>query len=70
MTTLDKQYVKGQYAGVSLDERIQIAALKITNGEVVSFRGASADTYKKVMQLVHRIENEIEFPQCPCGECE
>lgn len=70
MTTLDKNYVRGQYAGLTLDERIVIAAKKMANGEILSFRGASADTYNKVVALSNRIKLENEFPQCPCGECD
>jgi hypothetical protein len=41
----------------------------VANGELVSFRGASADTYNKVMALANRIKQDAEFPQCPCEEC-
>jgi ASC-1-like (ASCH) protein len=71
MITLDKNYIKSsKYGQFNLEQRIAIAAQKVANGEVVSFRGASADTYNKVMQLANRIKLENEFPQCPCGECE
>lgn len=71
MITLDKQYIKSaKYGNLNLEQRIAIAAHKVANGEVVSFRGASADTYMKVERLANRIKQEREFPQCPCGECE
>jgi ribosomal 50S subunit-recycling heat shock protein len=55
---------------LTLEQKIAKAAHMIANGEVVSFRGASADTYIKVERLANRIKNEREFPQCPCGECD
>lgn len=64
MTTLTNQY-----RGLSLDQKIAIAAQMVVDGKVVSFRGASADTYNKVMQLANRIKQELEFPLCPCEEC-
>ena len=71
MNTLDKNTIKSaKYGHLDLSERIEIAAQKIANGEIVSFRGASADTYKKVVALANRIKQEREFPQCPCGECD
>lgn len=71
MITLDKNYIKSaKYGHLNLEQRIAIAAHKVANGEVVSFRGASADTYLKVERLANRIKQEREFPQCPCGECE
>jgi ASC-1-like (ASCH) protein len=71
MITLDKNYIKSsKYGQYNLEQRIAIAAEKVANGEVVSFRGASADTYNKVVALANRIKQEREFPQCPCGECE
>jgi len=71
MITLDKNYIKSsKYGQYNLEQRIAIAAEKVANGEVVSFRGASADTYNKVQVLANRIKLEREFPQCPCGECE
>jgi hypothetical protein len=71
MITLDKNYIKSaKYGQYNLDQRIAIAAHMLANGEVVSFRGASADTYLKVERLANRIKQEREFPQCPCGECE
>ncbi len=71
MITLDKNYIKSsKYGQYNLEQRIAIAAEKVANGEVVSFRGASADTYNKVIALANRIKQEREFPQCPCGECE
>lgn len=70
MTTLDKEYIKSsKYGQYNLEQRIAIAAEKIANGEVVSFRGASADTYTKVMRLANRIKQDKEFPWCPCEEC-
>lgn len=70
MITLDKNYIKSsKYGQYNLEQRIAIAAEKVANGEVVSFRGASADTYNKVMQLANRIKQEREFPWCPCEEC-
>lgn len=71
MITLDKNTIKSaKYGHLNLEQRIQLAAEKVANGEVVSFRGASAETYRKVEALANRIKNEREFPQCPCGECE
>jgi hypothetical protein len=64
MTTLTNQY-----RGLSLDQKIAIAAQMVVDGKTVSFRGASADTYNKVMLLANRIKQELEFPQCPCEEC-
>jgi hypothetical protein len=64
MTTLNT------YKGLTLDQKIAIAAQMVVDGQTVSFRGASADTYNKVMALANRIKQELEFPQCPCGECE
>jgi hypothetical protein len=70
MTTLDKQYVKGKYAGVSLEERIKVAALMVADGFPISYRGASAETYRKVEALANKIKQDRLFPQCPCGECD
>ncbi len=64
MTTLTNQY-----RGLSLDQKIAIAAQMVVDGKTVSFRGASADTYNKVMLLANRIKQELEFPLCPCEEC-
>jgi len=64
MTTLTNNY-----KGLSLDQKIAIAAQMVVDGKTVSFRGASADTYNKVMLLDNRIKQELEFPQCPCEEC-
>lgn len=64
MTTLTNQY-----KGLPLDQKIAIAAQMVVDGKTVSFRGASADTYNKVMLLANRIKQELEFPQCPCEEC-
>lgn len=70
MITLDKNYIKSsKYGQYNLDQRIAIAAQMVVDGQVVSFRGASADTYTKVMALANRIKQELEFPQCPCEEC-
>lgn len=71
MNTLDKNTIKSaKYGHLNLEQRIVLAAEKMANGEVISFRGASADTYKKVVALSNRIKQDREFPQCPCGECE
>ena len=71
MITLDKNTIKSaKYGHLNLEQRIQLAAEEVANGEVVSFRGASAETYRKVEALANRIKQEREFPQCPCGECE
>lgn len=64
MTTLTNNY-----KGLSLDQKIAIAAQMVVDGQLVSFRGASADTYAKVMREANRIKQELEFPQCPCEEC-
>jgi hypothetical protein len=55
---------------LTLEQKITKAAYMVANGELVSFRGASADTYNKVMALANRIKQDIEFPQCPCEECD
>ncbi len=55
---------------LTLEQKIVKAAHLIAEGKVVSFRGASADTYLKVERLANRIKQEREFPQCPCGECD
>lgn len=71
MNTLDKNTIKhSKFGHLDLEQRIHLAATMVANGEVVSFRGASADTYNKVQTLANRIKQEREFPQCPCGECE
>lgn len=71
MITLDKNKINNKtYGHLDLDQRIAVAAQMVVDGQVVSFRGASADTYQKVMALANRIKQELEFPQCPCGECE
>lgn len=71
MITLDKNEIKSaKYGHLALDQRIAIAAQMVVDGQVVSFRGASADTYKKVEALANKIKLEREFPQCPCGECD
>ena len=71
MITLDKNYIKSsKYGHLNLEQRIQLAAEKMANGEVISFRGASAETYRKVQLLANRIKQDREFPQCPCGECD
>lgn len=70
MITLDKNEIKSsKYGHLDLAQRIEVAAQKIANGELVSFRGASADTYTKVMARVEQINLEKEFPWCPCEEC-
>jgi ribosomal 50S subunit-recycling heat shock protein len=71
MITLDKNTIKSaKYGHLNLEQRIVVAAEKIANGEVVSFRGASAETYAKVHALANRIKQEREFPWCPCEQCE
>ena len=71
MNTLDKNTIKhSKFGHLNLEERIVLAATMVANGELVSFRGASADTYAKVQRLANRIKQEREFPQCPCGECD
>jgi ribosomal 50S subunit-recycling heat shock protein len=55
---------------LTLNDKIAKAAQMVADGELVSFRGASADTYQKVMALANRIKQDREFPQCPCGECD
>jgi ribosomal 50S subunit-recycling heat shock protein len=56
---------------LTLEQKIIKAAHLVADGKVVSFRGASADTYLKVERLANRIKQEREFPSvCPCGECE
>ena len=70
MNTLDKNTIKhSRYGHLDLEQRILLGATMVANGEVVSFRGASADTYKKVMTLANKIKQDKEFPQCPCEEC-
>jgi len=70
MNTLDKNTIKStKFGHLNLEERINLAATMVANGEVVSFRGASADTYNKVMAIANRIKQDREFPQCPCEEC-
>jgi hypothetical protein len=71
MNTLDKNKIKhSKFGHLDLEQRITLAATMVANGEVVSFRGASADTYNKVQALANKIKLEREFPQCPCGECD
>jgi ribosomal 50S subunit-recycling heat shock protein len=55
---------------LTLEQKISKAAHMVANGQVVSFRGASADTYMKVEALAKRIKQDMEFPQCPCGQCD
>jgi ribosomal 50S subunit-recycling heat shock protein len=55
---------------LTLNNKIAKAAQMVADGELVSFRGASADTYNKVMALANRIKQDREFPLCPCGECD
>jgi hypothetical protein len=70
MNTLDKNTIKhSRYGHLDLEQRILLGATMVANGEVVSFRGASADTYNKVMALANKIKQDREFPQCPCEEC-
>jgi hypothetical protein len=70
MTTLDNNYINSStYGNMTLNQRINLAAEKVANGELVNFRGASVTTYAKVMRLANRIKQEREFPQCPCEEC-
>ena len=54
---------------LTLNNKIEVAAQMLADGKLVSFRGASADTYMKVQALANRIKQEREFPQCPCGDC-
>lgn len=71
MNTLDKNTIKhSKFGHLDLEQRIHLAATMVANGEVVSFRGASASTYQKVQALANKIKLEREFPQCPCGECD
>ena len=71
MNTLDKNTIKhSKFGHLDLEQRIHLAATMVANGEVVSFRGASAATYQKVQALANKIKLEREFPQCPCGECD
>lgn len=70
MNTLDKNTIKSKnYGHLDLEQRIELAAQKIANGELVSFRGASTETYLMVMDRVKQIELENNFPWCPCEEC-
>ena len=55
---------------LTLDQKIAKAAHMIVNGETVSFRGASPDTVMKVERLAKRMQQDLEFPQCPCGQCD
>lgn len=54
---------------LTLNNKIAKAAEMVANGQLVSFKGANADTYKKVMQLANKIKQDNKFPQCPCEEC-
>jgi hypothetical protein len=54
---------------LTLNNKINLAAQMVADGKLVSFRGASADTYQKVMALANKIKQDKEFPQCPCGDC-
>jgi biopolymer transport protein ExbD len=70
MNTLDKNTIKhSKFGHLNLEQRINLAAQMMADGEVISFRGASAATYQKVVALANRIKQEREFPQCPCEEC-
>jgi ribosomal 50S subunit-recycling heat shock protein len=55
---------------LTLEQKIAKAAHMLANGQVVSYRGASADTVVKVERMANRIKQEQEFPQCPCGQCD
>ena len=55
---------------LTLEQKIAKAAHMVANGEVVSYRGASADTVVKVERMANLIKQDREFPQCPCGECD
>lgn len=71
MNSLDKNTIKhSKFGHLDLEARINLAAQMVADGELVSFRGASAETYEKVQRLANRIKQEREFPQCPCGQCE
>jgi len=71
MTTLDKNKINhSKFGHLDLNARINLAAQMVAEGKLVSFRGASADTYMKVEALANRIKQDREFPQCPCGECD
>jgi hypothetical protein len=54
---------------LTLNSKIAIAAEMVADGKLVSFRGASADTYTKVMALANKIKQDREFPLCPCEVC-
>lgn len=54
---------------LTLNNKINLAAQMVADGKLVSFRGASADTYQKVMALANKIKQDREFPLCPCGDC-
>lgn len=71
MTTLDKNTIKStKYGHLDLEERIKVAALMVADGFPISYRGASAETARKVEALAKKIKQDREFPQCPCGECD
>lgn len=55
---------------LTLEQKIVKAAQMIVDGQTVSFRGASPDTVMKVERLAKRMQQDLEFPQCPCGECD
>jgi hypothetical protein len=54
---------------LTLNNKINLAAQMVADGKLVSFRGASADTYQKVITLANKIKQDREFPLCPCEEC-
>ena len=54
---------------LTLEQKIIKAAHMVANGELVSFRGPSADTYMKVEALANKIKQDRLFPECPCEEC-
>jgi hypothetical protein len=54
---------------LTLNQKINLAAQMVAEGKLVSFRGASPDTYQKVMALANKIKQDNQFPQCPCGDC-
>jgi hypothetical protein len=59
-----------QMNSLTLEQKIVKAAQMIVNGETVSFRGASPDTVARVERMAKRMQQDLEFPECPCGECE
>ncbi len=56
---------------LTFEQKIAKAAHLIADGKVISFRGASVETYVLVERLANRIKQEREFPSvCPCGYCD